>query len=78
VWVRVLFFLAGEICEEWSEDEDAPTIRVRWLFTASQVSRTEKKNASCVIAVCCSDSERGVGVRVLELGREGWGGGCQI
>ena len=61
MWVRGFFFLAGEICEEWSEDEDAPTIRVRWLFTASQVSRTErKKNASCVIALCCSDGEGGV------------------
>ena len=27
----------GEICDEWSEDEDGPYINVRWLFTASQV-----------------------------------------
>jgi len=28
----------GEICDEWSDDEDGPIIRVRWLFTASQVA----------------------------------------
>ena len=33
----LFLFFSGEICDEWSDDEDGPIIRVRWLYTASQV-----------------------------------------
>ena len=62
----------GEICDEWSDDEDGPMIRVRWFPTAAQLKR-RKKGKALVQGRCsnphevfaCLDWEETIDARTL-------------